>query len=28
MDAQGQVQPISHVHHMLQNMPKHLLNAA
>ncbi|ADI31047.1 ethanolamine ammonia-lyase subunit EutB [Methylotenera versatilis] len=28
MDAHGQVQPISHVHHMLQNMPKHLLNAA
>ncbi len=28
MDAHGQVQPIAHVHHMLQNMPKHLLNAA
>ena len=28
MDANGQVQPIKQAHHMLQNMPKHLLNAA
>jgi len=28
MDANGQVQPITNVHHMLQNMPKHLLSAA
>lgn len=28
MDANGQVQPIDHVHHMLQNMPKQLLSAA
>jgi ethanolamine ammonia-lyase large subunit len=28
MDAQGNVQPIAHAHHMLQNMPKHLLSAA
>ena len=28
MDVHGQVQPIEEVHHMLQNMPKHLLNAA
>ena len=28
MDAQGNVQPISQAHHMLQNMPKHLLSAA
>ena len=28
MDANGQVQPIQQAHHMLQNMPKHLLNAA
>ena len=28
MDANGQVQPIEQAHHMLQNMPKHLLNAA
>ena len=28
MDANGQVQPIQNSHHMLQNMPKHLLNAA
>lgn len=28
MDASGQVQPISDAHHMLQNMPKHLLSAA
>jgi len=28
MDANGQVQPISDAHHMLQNMPKHLLSAA
>ena len=28
MDASGQVQPIADVHHMLQNMPKHLLSAA
>ncbi len=27
MDANGQVQPIEQVHHMLQNMPKHLLRA-
>jgi ethanolamine ammonia-lyase large subunit len=26
MDAFGQVQPISEVHHMLQNMPRHLLS--
>ena len=28
MDANGQVQPIAQAHHMLQNMPKHLLSAA
>jgi ethanolamine ammonia-lyase large subunit len=28
MDASGQVQPIEQAHHMLQNMPKHLLSAA
>jgi ethanolamine ammonia-lyase large subunit len=28
MDANGQVQPIEQLHHMLQNMPKHLLSAA
>jgi ethanolamine ammonia-lyase large subunit len=28
MDVYGQVQPIADVHHMLQNMPKHLLSAA
>lgn len=28
MDASGQVRPISDAHHMLQNMPKHLLSAA
>ncbi len=28
MDANGQVQPIEQAHHMLQNMPKHLLSAA
>jgi ethanolamine ammonia-lyase large subunit len=28
MDAQGKVQPIAQAHHMLQNMPKHLLSAA
>ena len=28
MDANGQVQPIKQTHHMLQNMPKHLLSAA
>ncbi len=28
MDAQGNVQPITQAHHMLQNMPKHLLSAA
>jgi ethanolamine ammonia-lyase large subunit len=28
MDANGQVQPINEVHHMLQNMPKKLLSAA
>ncbi|MBC7755187.1 MAG: ethanolamine ammonia-lyase subunit EutB [Bdellovibrio sp.] len=28
MDANGQVQPIQNAHHMLQNMPKHLLSAA
>ncbi|NOT65818.1 MAG: ethanolamine ammonia-lyase subunit EutB [Methylotenera sp.] len=28
MDAQGNVQPITQAHHMLQNMPKHLLNTA
>jgi ethanolamine ammonia-lyase large subunit len=28
MDANGQVQPIQNAHHMLQNMPKHLLTAA
>ncbi len=28
MDAQGNVQPIVQEHHMLQNMPKHLLSAA
>jgi len=28
MDAHGQVQPITNAHHMLQNMPKHLLSAA
>jgi ethanolamine ammonia-lyase large subunit len=28
MDAYGQVQPITNAHHMLQNMPKHLLSAA
>jgi ethanolamine ammonia-lyase large subunit len=28
MDAYGQVQPIANIHHMLQNMPKHLLSAA
>jgi ethanolamine ammonia-lyase large subunit len=28
MDAQGNVQPIQNAHHMLQNMPKHLLSAA
>ena len=28
MDASGQVQPIADAHHMLQNMPKHLLSAA
>ena len=28
MDANGQVQPIQQAHHMLQNMPKHLLSAA
>ncbi len=27
MDAQNQVQPITNAHHMLQNMPKHLLGA-
>ena len=27
MDANGQVQPIEQAHHMLQNMPKHLLSA-
>jgi ethanolamine ammonia-lyase large subunit len=26
MDANGQIQPIKQAHHMLQNMPKHLLN--
>ncbi len=28
MDANGNVQPIEQAHHMLQNMPKHLLSAA
>jgi len=28
MDANGQVQPLDQAHHMLQNMPKHLLSAA
>jgi len=28
MDANGQVQPIEQAHHMLQNMPKHLLSVA
>jgi ethanolamine ammonia-lyase large subunit len=28
MDANGNVQPIQNAHHMLQNMPKHLLSAA
>jgi ethanolamine ammonia-lyase large subunit len=28
MDAEGNVQPIQNAHHMLQNMPKHLLSAA
>jgi ethanolamine ammonia-lyase large subunit len=28
MDANGQIQPINEVHHMLQNMPKKLLSAA
>ena len=28
MDANGQVQPVKQAHHMLQNMPKHLLDAA
>ncbi len=28
MDTSGQVQPIADAHHMLQNMPKHLLSAA
>lgn len=28
MDANGQIQPIKQAHHMLQNMPKHLLNMA
>ena len=28
MDANGQIQPIQNAHHMLQNMPKHLLSAA
>ncbi len=27
MDANGQVKPIEQAHHMLQNMPKHLLSA-
>jgi len=26
MDAYGQVQPITSVHHMLQNMPRNLLS--
>jgi len=28
MDSNGQVQPVTSAHHMLQNMPKHLLAAA
>ena len=28
MDAKGNIQPITQAHHMLQNMPKHLLSAA
>jgi len=28
MDSNGQVQPVTSAHHMLQNMPKHLLVAA
>jgi ethanolamine ammonia-lyase large subunit len=28
MDANGNVQPITNAHHMLKNMPKHLLSAA
>jgi ethanolamine ammonia-lyase large subunit len=28
MDSNGHVRPIEHAHHMLQNMPKHLLSAA
>lgn len=27
MDSQGQIQPVTSQHHMLQNMPKHLLSA-
>lgn len=28
MDSHGQIQPVTKTHNMLQNMPKHLLNAA